>query len=90
MAAGTFKLPSGTTFRSQSNRRFVVVTEYVPGKATILYRTDNVGNAVQRVKNLANNRVTATIVDTVGHKVRTNDPVSSRPGFGPAFKWVDA
>ena len=84
--SATLTLPSGTKVRSQSSRRFVVVTEYTSGKAVIRYRTDDVHRAVAFAARKGD--ADYTIVDTLGRKVRVFAPDSY--GGGTSWKWVAA
>jgi hypothetical protein len=76
MTTTTMTLPSGTKFRSQSSRRFVLVQEFVPGKPVTLYRTDVLDRAVKALRKHSG----ATVVDTVGRKARIEVRIPTRPG----------
>jgi hypothetical protein len=67
MAVTTFTLPTGTKFRTQSHRRFVVVAEYTPGKPVIEYRTDVMSRAITRAAKIG---LRAHVVDTLDSTVR--------------------
>jgi hypothetical protein len=81
MAAGTFRLPSGTKLRTQSNRRYVVVAEYVPGKPCIEYRTSDYSRAIARQSKIG---LRALVVDTVRRRVLV------RHRWDQPREWVEA